>query len=225
MNISLEEFNPYIDAVILNGQSFQTRAFDLSAEVWAAKHFGSLASYIEKLKAGDPAAIYAAFYTLLETKEYNYGAFVRHFVLKGKEKPREVAQKIIDHLSQLVLDAQPLVKNPKRMKEISEALGRGELPNAYNYAVYFDRVAKRYGYTVKDFYSLTSRQLHAIFKAMQVTDREELEVKAALHGKQLKDKIHYYDISPEEEKAHEEQAYDALERLRKRAKEMSNGRN
>jgi len=226
MNISLEELNPFIDPLDINGIHLQTKGFDLYCEVWAAKHFENFTTFIDLVMNGESVAIYSGIYTTLIDKNVSYSQFVK--TMLAQKDAKKTLGILATHLTFLIKNAQPLIKNPKRLKEINAALGKEEGDHSHegNYAVFFDKIARRYGYSFKDFYTLTSRQLHACFKAMETEDYKELEVRAALAGRKLKEQIKYHDFTEEQEAEHIDQAEAAIERHKermKKAKENGSG--
>jgi len=222
MIITLSELNPFIENIEINGVLLETTAFNLRAETWAEKHFESLEKFIGKIKAGDPTAIYLGFYTVLKNKTFGYKHFLKEILFKDKKMIGENTGAIANHLAEIITYAQPLIKNPEAMLELREVLGKNEDAEEENYALLFDKIARRYGYSIETYYELTSRQIHAIFKAADIEDYKILEQKAALHGRKLKERIKFHDFTPEESKAHEEQAFAAIDRITKRA-EKENG--
>lgn len=78
-------------------------------------------------------------------------------------------------------------------------------------------LAARYGYTIDDFYRLTSRQLAALIPVIDNARHKETELKAALLGKKLKPKPEtVLNVTREEEKQQDKQAEDLHNRLKQR---------
>ena len=218
----MDEFNPFIEPLDINGHLLETGPFSLYAEVWAAKNFESFETYVDLVMNGESVAIYSGIYTLLKDRNVTYAKFVK--ALLKLDDPKNVLQKLGNHLAYLIKSAQPIIKNPERLKEIKKALGKEEGDHDFeeNYAVYFDKIARRYGYSIDTYFSQTSRQLHACFKAMEEEDYKDLELRAALAGRKLKERIKYRDVSPEQEAQEVDQAQAAIERHKARvAKEKA----
>lgn len=196
---------------------YELHNFTLNREVWAINKFGSMKAMVEAIRNPTEKNPYALFEVL-------------HFLLKDKsdfKKPEHIVranlaiskQALIDNAGlaykaiKRVLDiSSPLIKNPERLKtqiQMQQAQGA----KAPCYGVYFDRVAKRYGYTIDQFYDLTLRQLHILLNVIKDESYQELEVQAALQGRELKPQMEVLDITPEEEKEQESAAKDAYNRL------------
>ena len=116
----------------------------------------------------------------------------------------------------------PLIKNSQRLKELNDIKNLDDESKPC-YARYYDTLAKRYGYTIEQFYGLTLRQVHILLNTSNDQSYDELEVQAALMGRKLKPKMKMLDVSVEEEMDQEQDAMDALKRLRERY-EGNNGR-
>lgn len=217
MNITMNEFSPFISPLEIGDNVLHCRAFDLRAETWAEQNFESLSNFISLITEGNSSAIYAGIHTLLVKKDISFSAFVKTICLKPHKDAKENLKTMFDYLIELLKDSQPMIKNPTRAKEIQKAKAKAENEDV-NYASIFDKVAARYGYSIETFFSLTSRQLHAVFKAIGDADYKDLEVRAALAGRKLKEQMHFPDITVEEEESNHSDALGAIERHKERFK-------
>ncbi len=78
-------------------------------------------------------------------------------------------------------------------------------------------IAARYGYTIDDFYRLTSRQLAALVPVIDNAKHKETELKAALQGRKLKPRPEsVLNVTREEEKQQDKQAEELHNRLKQR---------
>ena len=120
-------------------------------------------------------------------------------------------------LIKVIHDSRP-VQSLKRSTRVQE---EGVKPC---YAKYFDIIAKRYGYTLQDFYNLTLRQIHIILKTINSESYKELETQAALLGRQLKPRNEEIELTQEEEDAQDEMAMALQKRLMDEYKEKLNAK-
>lgn len=83
----------------------------------------------------------------------------------------------------------------------------------------YDIFAARYGHSVKDFYSLTEKQIAALIPAIQDAHKRDLKQQAALLGKKIKESPSFSEmlnneVSPEAQKDLEDAASSVYNRLK-----------
>lgn len=64
------------------------------------------------------------------------------------------------------------------------------------------------------FYALTLRQIIYLKKAIEKRKNIELEIKASLHGKKIKESMKPLDITPEEDRESDKAAEKLLQRMK-----------
>lgn len=84
--------------------------------------------------------------------------------------------------------------------------------------------AARYGYSLKDFYGLTLRQVFQLKRVIERRRIEELEVQADLHGRKVKGGIKPLNISKKKRDEYNKDALGLLDRLKERHKEHGRSR-
>ena len=216
MGYQLNELRPAKILLNIDGRDFTISLVTLSLEIEFQKKYGSLGGIFPALKE-KPNDIFYIVWLLLEEKEYfdnNLAKFT-----KALEKSKNLTgEKLAVCINSSISLSVPLIKNMKRHQEILE-MNNTEDYGGPCYASYYDSLAKRYGYTLDQFYSLTLRQLHLILKTIGDKSYEELEIQASLAGRTLKPRITYTDITEEEEQENIEHATDALKRLQENYKD------
>ena len=81
--------------------------------------------------------------------------------------------------------------------------------------------AERYGYTIKEFYALTLRQVFQIKRAMEKRLQQQREWDAALQGKKLQNQPKPLDITYAEEKEYDDKAKGLLEKMKREHEQRS----
>lgn len=131
---------------------------------------------------------------------------------------------IIDAIFECQEKSMPKNTNSKIKKELARINNTKE-ENPVCYGEIYDVFAKRYGYTLENFYGLTTGQIHGLLKVIDKKTYDELSVKAKLHGVKMKARINYNDdFSDEESDKHDKEALDFLKEAREEYQEkMKNG--
>lgn len=215
MSYTISQLNPQGPILFIDGKGIQLSLLTLKMEVVYSEKYGSLQKVFD-LIAEDGAMLIPIIWELVTQKEdfQNNPESFQNFILASRQGLIEVGKSLSVCFNESVTKSRPLIKNPERAKVIREISG-GADPKKPCYAVYFDTLASRYGYTLETFYDLTLGQLHILLKVIGDKSYEELEVQAALQGRQLNPRMEFEDITLEEEESQEEQAAEALARLRK----------
>ncbi|NJM55067.1 MAG: hypothetical protein HC841_03345 [Verrucomicrobiae bacterium] len=208
MEVQIQELRPAPLSVTIGDKSYRLRPFNLDDEVWAINRFGStnkMGELAAMPSEENPFVIFEALWHLLADRPEwpNYEAFIKDLTSHGKGFLIKASQAGFNALKLSLANSAPLVKNPERMKVLHrQAQAQGASPVCY--ARYYDTIARRYGFTLDQFYNLTLRQLHLLLRASQDGDYQALEVQAALAGRKLQPRMEYYDdVTPEQEKDQE----------------------
>ena len=217
MRITVEELNPRKPVLIIDNKEIVLSLITLHHEVIFKDQYGSLAKLFENLKEKPELIFDVVWELLIDKHQFNDSLEIfRKQVFTAKESLLDISKKMTSCLHDSVHKSMPLIKNKKRhedLKQIKDATtDEGDAEPCY--ARYFDNVAKRYGYTLDQFYELTLRKLHIILNTIGDEAYKELEVQAALNGVKLKPRMTFKDITPEEEKEQEDDALAALQKLK-----------
>lgn len=218
MSYTVYELKPQNPILIIDNIEIELLPINLHLEVYFAEKYESLTNVFSLLKE-KPMEIIEVVWALVKYKQqfsYSFTKF-RNFILSSKDPLNETSKRLTACWQLAVNISRPLIKNQKRQKEIQEVMGQTSKGPCY--ATYFDKIAKRYGYSLDEFYNLSLRQLHLLLKIGDDESYKELEVQAALQGKKLKPRMEFADITEEQEQDQEKQAADALAELRKRYEE------
>ena len=217
MSFTVEELNPRKPVLIIDNKEIVLSLITLHHEVIFKEQYGSLAKLFENLK-GKPELIFDIVWELVLDK-VSFNNSLKEFkatVFSAKESLLDVSKKMTSCLHDSVHKSMPLIKNKKRYEDLQQikkaTSDDGDAEPCY--ARYFDNVAKRYGYTLDQFYELTLRKLHMILNTIGDESYKELEVQAALNGVKLKPRMTFKDITPEEEQEQEDDALATLQKLK-----------
>lgn len=127
-------------------------------------------------------------------------------------KTSEVSARLKDSLFEVMRRSTPKMKNTKKYDELlklNELQGNAKVC----YGVYYDRLAKRYGYTLDQFYELTVAQLNILLMVSSDESYHDIEIQAALQGKKLKAKMQYDDVDEKTDAELDKEADEMLKRL------------
>lgn len=205
-------------------KNYELLPFTLNAEVWAVNRFGSITQMTEAIKnpteAGNETALFEVLLYLMADKSVfkKPEDVIKDGLAISKQALINNAGHAYKSIKRVLDLSSPLIKNPERLKD---QLAMQETQGAPSpcYGVYYDRIAKRYGYSIDQFYELTLRQLHILLSVINEESYHELEVQASLQGRELKPRMEVLDITPEQEKEQEQAAQDAYAELQRRYEE------
>lgn len=230
MNYSFDEFNPGQVTLEIPAGEIPLNSITLSVLTFFEEKYQGLQNIFTIMKE-DPEHLTKILWQLVKHKErfdYSYAKFKDFFQSKEIATAAGEAYKV---LTKLIADSMPLIKNPKRHSELLK-IRKAQSDNQSTITCYgeiYDRLATRYGITVAEFYNLTLRQVHILLEKMEDGKYKELEVQAALLGRKLQPRLMFTEVSEEQEKENDQQALEAVARLRreyeekKKAKEVANG--
>ena len=210
MSFTVAELYPSNPILMICKKSYKISLLTLHKEVFIKENYGSINEMYEVIEK-DVEQLFVLLFELIIDFKGDYDDF-KKFIFSEKDfaKTGKDIQRV---LAQAINLSMPLIKNHKRQKEISEIMSFKDNVQPC-FAVHYDRLAKRYSYTLDQFYSLTLRQLHALLKVSDDEGYKELEILAQLNGMKMQERMQYNDISPEEEKEQDEAAQSMFERLK-----------
>jgi len=199
--MELQDFRPSrVEVLRKNGEIIEFSPFDLDKEVYVIEKFGSLSKFIEKLNS-DKTTLLRIIYKFVDNEK------LKNF-FSAEDFDRDDIIKLNEAFTKTILNSMPAVNNSnyKDFLKIHNLTGDVKA----DYIKYYDKFARRYGYSLDDFFKLTRRQLVALMEGIQDGDHEDLEVKASLSGKKLKPRTKMLEVSDEQNKENEDQAMKAL---------------
>lgn len=215
MSVDIEELYPPNPVLLIDDKELFLSPLTLQIEVKIIAEYGSVTKLYELFETKPEEIFRVVWHFIIDKQKFNFSreVFDDH-IHNAKDGLPIIAKNIAVAFNFAVTNSQPLVKNLKRQKEIAAVLNGGDTPKKACYASQYDTIAKRYGYTLDQFYGLTLRQLHMLLKVINDKSYEELEVQAALAGKKLQPRIFFDEVSEEQEAENTDHATDALRRLR-----------
>lgn len=192
----------------------------LKKQVELIENYGSLVKAFESVK--DFKSLCNLIWLLIDRSEYEYK--FKAFYFDAYLELQNNKNSMIKALYECQEKSMPKIKNNKFRKEL-EKINAAKDEKPVCYGEIYDVFAKRYGYSLDEFYNLTTRQMYAMLKIIDKKTYDELSVKASLHGVKLKERIQYNDeISDEDAERHDKEAADFLKKAREEYKEkMKNG--
>jgi len=216
MPYTLDELRPLNPAIVVNDDSIEFNLLDLNAVNVLTKKYGSISLSVEHISK-NPSDIFEMAYFLLKDKS-KFERLINfiNYLHASKLNTIQIAQELTRVFHESVIESMPVVKNSKLVEEYQNAMGMEFQKPCYG--KYYDTVAKRYSYTIDEFMKLTLRQLHIILTISNDGAYEELEVQAALLGKQLKPRMKMIDIDEKTDKEQDEDAQRMLKELQAKHK-------
>ncbi len=218
MAFSVEELRPSNPTLVINEREFSLSLITLHIDARIKEKFGKLENIFTEIRK-HPMKIFDVLWILIIDKAAfnNSPKELKSFVL-SQGKTSEVTILITDTIHEAIGKSMPIIKNKKRYDELMK-INQAKEETKICYAVYYDTLAKRYGYSIDDFYNLTLRQLHILLNVVGDQSYEDLEVQAALQGKKLKPRMKPLDIEESDDKQLDDDAVAAHARLMKEYKE------
>ena len=220
MAIKIDELYPLPVPFNIHNKEYQAGLFTLKVELWILEQFENLEEFnhaLIKPPEDRPFILFEFIYELLINNPHDsIEDFLKHVLSKGQHGLVAAVKATTNASDEIIIRSMPLVRSIKKLeqlKEIRAASGAGDSEPCY--AAYYDKVARSYGYTLQDFYNLTTRQLFLILTAIEDGDYIELEQKAAIAGRQLKPRLTIVDISEEQEAENDQARNELLERMKK----------
>jgi hypothetical protein len=214
MSYSVEEFRPANPTLSINGRDFEISLITLHIDSKIKTKFTSLENIFDQIRI-KPMRIFDALWILILDKAYfNHSQEKLKEAILSECKTSEVTGKIIEVFNEAIGKSMPIIKNKKRYEELLK-INQTQEERKPCYAVYYDTLAKRYGYSIDEFYNLTLRQLHILLHVVGDQSYEEIEVQAALQGKKLKPRMKPLDIEEDDDKRLDEDAVAAHAQLMK----------
>lgn len=228
MAIKLNELYPSPIYFEIFDKEYELKPFTLKVELWVLDNFETLEEFNKALltpQEDRPFLIYEFLFQLLKDSPFKtVDELCKKILDKGKAKLIEITKHASKVINKTLIDSMPLIKSETRSRELKELREAKNENIEADYGIYYDKLARRYSYSIEQFYSLTTRQLFIMLQAIDDGDYSELEVKAALAGRELKPRMVSLDISEEQDKENMQAAETMLEEMKKRHEEIKNGK-
>ncbi len=214
-----EDLKPSCEKIKINDSLYMVLdMITLEKLVLFEEKFGGLHS-VHKLIQESPIKLVEVIWILIKDQsefDNNFDLFYKTYTESPKLKELAVHSAVV--FNKIIQKSMPIVINRKRADELSKIMAATtDLKPCY--ARYYDTLAKRYGYSLDDFYRLTLRQVSALLKISDDEQYKEIELQAALLGRKMKERMTQLDISEEEESEQDEGAEELLARLKQNYKE------
>lgn len=216
MNFKYNELYPQKPILTIGNFELEIEILSLKHLVYIDETYGSVQQLLDKIKDEGTILMDIMWYLVLDKSIFDFKklSFVEAFTSKDII---ETAKKAYECLNKTIILSMPLIKNAKRYKEIQKIkkAQNDDQSSVTCYGQIYDKLAMRYGYTIEDFFNLTLRQVHILLEKSASGLHKELEVQAALMGRELKPQVTFSDFTEEEEEENNSDALAAFERLKK----------
>lgn len=216
MPFTVEELRP-ANPILVIDRDIPISLITLHIDSKFSASFGKLENVYSEIRR-DPMRIFEAIWILiLDKSEWKNSTAFKHYCL-SQNQTSEVTARMMGALQESIALSMPIIKNRERYNELMK-INNSQESRKPCYGVYYDTLAKRYGYTIDQFYELTLRQLHILLHIVGDQSYEEIEIQAALQGKKLKPRMKPLEFDEKEDKAMDEDAKEIHARLMKEYKE------
>ena len=214
MQFSVEEFRPPCPIMFIEGEEFELSLITLNIDARLKEKISRLENIFEEIKKRPELLLEVIWLLVLDKSRFafRYEKFKQRFLSSGSTVDQ--TKKCYEALSDSIARSMPLIKNKRRYDELNKIRNTQSDESKPCYGVYYDTIAKRYSYSIDQFYNLTLRQLHILLNVIGDKGYEELEVQAALQGKKLKPRIKFEDVSEEDDKKMDNEAAEIYARLK-----------
>lgn len=224
MSYGINELKPKNPILIIDKREIELSLITLEKEVTFIEVYGSLPNIFKVINEIPEEILDITWELIIDKTQFKSRREVfKKYALTSKDSIVDWSRKMMLCIYQSVNKSQPLIKNQKRYKELQEIKGT-QTDKTPCYGVYYDTIAKRYPYTLDEFYNLTLRQLHMFLSTIGDESYKELEVRAALANRELKPRMEFNDVTEEEEQQQTDDALEVLKRLEKNYQEKKDGK-
>lgn len=220
MKYNVDDLNPSNPILIINEKEYSLNLLTLQIDILFKTKIDRLENiFIEINKR--PILLFELIWLLLKDKSnFDYSPKKFKDAIFSELSTVEMTKSMMKNLSEVINKSMPIGMNTKNSDELRKI---NNLQNDDDgkpcYGVYYDTVAKRYGYTIEQFYNLTLRQLHILLIVIGDKSYDELEVQASLQGKKLRPRMKPLENTVESDTKLDDDAKELHERLMKEYKE------
>ena len=194
MQYSISDLRPANPILSIGDRIFTISLITLHIESIIKDKFCALNDIHEKINK-NPLIIFDIIWILIINKDQfkDYTEFKNY--IYDQAKTSEVAAAIRDVVYESFSRSMPKVKNKAKYDELLKINQANESAKIC-YGIYYDKLAKRYGYTIDDFFNLTLGQLHILLTVSSDQSYEEIEMQAALQGRKMKARMKFITTPP-----------------------------
>lgn len=220
MNYSIEDLNPLKPILIINDNEIELNLLTLHIDMKLKEKVDRLENVFAEINKTPMLLLDIIWILIADKSKFNNSKIDFKQAIFSAGNTVELTKNMMSKTSEVIAKSMPLVLNSKNYEELRKInnLQRDD-DGTPCYGVYYDTIAKRYGYTIDQFYNLTLRQLHILLTVIGDKSYEELEIQATLQGKKLRPKIKALDIDTEADTKLDDDAKELHERLMKEYKE------
>lgn len=211
MSYTIQDLYPVVTMRILD-QDLELGLLTLKVQSTLNYRYGDISNIDEVIKK-NPMAIFDIIWLLLKDKNLfnnNQNVFINKIYTMGVTA--QITSELKHKIFEIVRVSMPKINNNKKYSDLMKLNNLAE-ESIVCYGVYYDRLAKRYGYSVEDFINLTLGQLYILLNVSNDQNYKDLELQASLQGKKLKSQMKFDDLDEATDTKLDEDAKDLLKRL------------
>lgn len=217
MEFSIADFNPSNPKLIINGMELEFKVLSLKIDCLLTEEFGSPQDVHPIIKR-EPLRLFDVAWIFLVRKDLfdNSPEKFKDFCMK---RIVENSKNLVNTINACYAKSAPIIRNRKSYDAMMKIHAENNEQKPICYAVYYDRISKRYGYSIEQFYDLSLRQLHALLTVSTDGTYEEIEIQAALQGRKLKARTQFKDVDEVQDKKMDDEAAAMFARAKKEYEE------
>lgn len=211
MQYLIQDIYPIATINIL-GQEFELGLITLKIQSYFFHKYGELEN-IDVIIKRNPMVIFDITWLLLKDKHiFNNDKQVFINKLYSLGMTAEITSELKFKIFDIVRLSMPKIANSKKYADLMKLNSLSE-EALVCYGVYYDRLAKRYRYSLDDFMNLTLGQLYILLNVSSDQNYKDIELQASLQGRKLKAQTKFNDIDEATDNKLDEDAQDLLKRL------------
>lgn len=212
MSYSLNDLSPNKPKIILGDKELFLSLITLRISEKIETEIAPLKNIYEMINKNGLIILDIIWLLLLDKEKFNSKKDFIDFIYKNT-KTSEVGAVLYNAFYDAHIKSMPKIKNKARYDELLK-ISQAQETTKPCYGVYYDKIAKRYGYSIDQFCDLTLAQLHILLTVSSDQNYEEIEVQAALQGRKLKPRMKMPDVEEKDDKQLDDDAKEMLARLK-----------
>lgn len=216
MQYLIQDIYPVITIDLLD-RELELGLITLKIQSYFFYKYGELEN-IDAIIKRNPMVIFDITWLLLKDKHiFNNDIKVFMHAIYSKGATAEITSSLKFKIFDVVRLSMPKIANSKKYADLMKLNSLSE-EALVCYGVYYDRLAKRYGYTLDNFMDLTLGQLYILLNVSSDQNYKDIELQASLQGRKLKAQTKFNDIDEATDSKLDEDAQDLLKRLQEEYK-------
>lgn len=226
MQFSVEEFRPQNPLVEIAQREIELSLITLHIDARFKEQFGGIDKIYSEITKNGARLFDAVWILLIDKSIYGYSKEKFKEEILSAGDTFNFSRNLTNAINTCIAHSMPLIKNKKMQDDfnkINQAAGNENAKPCYG--KYYDKLAKRYGYSIDQFFNLTLRQLHILLNVINDESYKEIEVQAALLGRKLKPKLEAMELTEDQDKKLDNEAQDAYARLKREYEERKAAKN